>query len=490
MNSGTGKSVGQILQSAREQQGISLEEASRATSIKGVYLQELENDHPEKFASEVQARGFLRLYAKFLRVSFNDLIALWDQTAAGDAVTSVSTGAKSDSQRDEGDLITGETPLNRQGENEEQPTPDDSMPARRDFHPGTIIAEGFRYIQERLRSIPLPDILKKLRSEKTKADEVSSSETPAVEPSLSSQEVFDQIGSALRERRLQMQLNLTDIEQFTNIKRTYLEAIENGHFSDLPSTVQGRGMLNIYAQFLAMDENAVMDDYARALQIQREEVLVPRRAASQPPLTVRVNLPASVRRVLNPDLLVGSLLIVVLFAFIIWGVNLMLSGQSEPAAGAPSISDVLQITPSATPALAESEITPPSVDNGEPLAENGQAAPPEAIPLEPTPVATINAAPLQVYIIAHDRAYMQVQVDGREAFNGRVVPENVYTYSGQNQINLLTGNGAALEVYFNQEYLGELGNIGEVVRLEFSLDGLIAPTPTVEPTAMMDDTQS
>jgi len=490
MNSGTGKSVGQILQNAREQQGISLEEASRATTIKGVYLQELENDHPDKFASEVQARGFLRLYAKFLRLSYDDLIALWDQTAAGDAAASVSISAENESQREEGDLITDETPLDRQGEKEEPPTPDDSVPARRVFKPGAIITEGLRSIRERLRNIPLPDILKKLRSTQSEADEVPSSKTPAGKPPASSQEVFNQIGSALRERRLQMELNLSDIEQFTNIKRMYLEAIEDGRFSDLPSTVQGRGMLNIYAQFLAMNENAVMDDYANALQVQREEVLVPRRAASQPPLTVRVNLPASVRRVLNPDLLVGGFLIVALFAFIIWGVNLMLSGQSEPAAEAPSISDVLQITPTATSVVAESEITPPPENNGEPLTENGQEVPADAIPPEPTPVATINAAPLQVYIIAHDRAYMQVQVDGREAFNGRVVPENVYTYSGQNQINLLTGNGAALEVYFNQEYLGELGSIGEVVRLEFSLDGLIAPTPTVEPTPMVDEMQS
>jgi len=197
-----------------------------------------------------------------------------------------------------------------------------------------------------------------------------------------------------------------------------------------------------------------------------------------------------VRRVLNLDLLVGGFLIIALFAFIIWGINLMLASQDEPAAQAPSISDVLQITPTETSGLVDSDITPPPVENGDTLAENGQEIPAAAIPPEPTPVATINAAPLQVYIIAHDRAYLRVEVDGREAFNGRVVPDNVYTFSGQNQINLLTGNGAALEVYFNQEYLGELGSIGEVVRLAFSLDGLIAPTPTVEPTPIVDEMQS
>jgi hypothetical protein len=103
----------------------------------------------------------------------------------------------------------------------------------------------------------------------------------------------------------------------------------------------------------------------------------------------------------------------------------------------------------------------------------------------PTPVATANAAPLQLYIIAHDRAFMRVAVDGISAFDGRVIPNNVYTYSGNDLITLLTGNGAALEVYFNQEYLGNLGSVGEVIDLRFSLQGLQTPTPRPQltPTA-------
>jgi hypothetical protein len=61
-----------------------------------------------------------------------------------------------------------------------------------------------------------------------------------------------------------------------------------------------------------------------------------------------------------------------------------------------------------------------------------------------------------------------------------VVPGNVYTYSGSDLITLLTGNGEALEIYFNQEYLGKLGEVGEVVNLSFSLQGLQTPTPKVQ----------
>jgi len=51
---------------------------------------------------------------------------------------------------------------------------------------------------------------------------------------------------------------------------------------------------------------------------------------------------------------------------------------------------------------------------------------------------------------------------------------------------LVTGNGAALEAYFNQEYLGNLGKVGEVVNITFSLQGLSTPTPEPTPTPTLE----
>ena len=62
----------------------------------------------------------------------------------------------------------------------------------------------------------------------------------------------------------------------------------------------------------------------------------------------------------------------------------------------------------------------------------------------------------------------------------------MYTFSGENSIDLVSGNGAALEVYFNQEYLGNLGSVGEVVNLSFSLKGLSTPTPGPTQTLTAD----
>ena len=73
--------VGQQLQHAREQAGINLDDAAHETHIRAHYLQNLEDDHPELLNSDAQARGFLRLYAEFLGLSFADLLALWETPA-------------------------------------------------------------------------------------------------------------------------------------------------------------------------------------------------------------------------------------------------------------------------------------------------------------------------------------------------------------------------------------------------------------------------
>ena len=70
--------VGQQLKKARETLGLRIEDAAQGTHIKLTYLQELENDHPELLPSPTNARGFLRLYASFLKIPAQPLVELWD----------------------------------------------------------------------------------------------------------------------------------------------------------------------------------------------------------------------------------------------------------------------------------------------------------------------------------------------------------------------------------------------------------------------------
>ena len=102
--------VGEQLRRARENQGISLLEAAKATRIKTNYLQELENDHPELLHSETQARGFLRLYAGYLGLDFKKLVSKWDGTEEPAAPAEAEAPEKPDM---EVSAETGEEPAPR-----------------------------------------------------------------------------------------------------------------------------------------------------------------------------------------------------------------------------------------------------------------------------------------------------------------------------------------------------------------------------------------
>jgi cytoskeletal protein RodZ len=483
MNQSDPQTVGERLRVAREALNLSLAEAAATTSIRFNHLQELEDDHPEVLSSGVQARGFLRLYASFLNLDANELIALWNPQEVIESpeksVTkkrveqpaNLDEPAQITSPESENEIVSdvlGETDLEEQQKLEKEPKKNFLDPLTRKVKALFARIPVPEKVKEIASKVKLPALLQKPKT----AEETAPQET--------SQEIFKEIGAALRDHRLVMELSLADIEHFTNLKRMVLVAIEDGRFNDLPSTVQGRGMLNNYAKFLAMDDTAIMDRYARALLLQREERM-PSRKPPEPAVSVKVNLPEGLRRVLNPDLVIGGALIVALFGFILWGASQMLASSGEKPTDAPSISQMLQLTPSVSP-LPDLTQTAGAAQ----LSTESTAIPGVIISQStPTPVATANAAPLQLYIIAHDRAFMRVAVDGISAFDGRVIPNNVYTYSGNDLITLLTGNGAALEVYFNQEYLGNLGSVGEVIDLRFSLQGLQTPTPRPQltPTA-------
>jgi len=117
------------------------------------------------------------------------------------------------------------------------------------------------------------------------------------------------------------------------------------------------------------------------------------------------------------------------------------------------------------------------VTPGEPVSGNINSTPTSgALP-------TKGNVALQLYIVVRQRAWMRILVDGKESFQGRVLPGNAYTFTGDKQIELLTSNGAALQVYYNQADTGILGALGEVVMRIYSLEGVLTPTASLVPTA-------
>lgn len=65
--------IGRVLERARQERGLSLEEAERATKIRKRYLAGLENDDYTVLPDAVYAQGFLKTYANFLGLDGEEL---------------------------------------------------------------------------------------------------------------------------------------------------------------------------------------------------------------------------------------------------------------------------------------------------------------------------------------------------------------------------------------------------------------------------------
>ncbi len=74
--------LGQQLRAAREAQDLTLDEVAQVTRIRAKFLTAFETGHYEDLPGVVQARGFLRNYARFLRLDEEATVALFDRALA------------------------------------------------------------------------------------------------------------------------------------------------------------------------------------------------------------------------------------------------------------------------------------------------------------------------------------------------------------------------------------------------------------------------
>lgn len=447
------EAIGQKLRQAREEKSLSLDQAAKATLIRVHNLDAMEAGDFDRLHSVAQARGFLRAYASYLQLDGDAMLREFD----ADSEAGVLDGAPAEWGAAEA-AVEAESPGKADGRWASRP-----WRAGEPLDPGIVVS-------------------------------------PEAEA------IFKEIGLTLHHQRDLLGLSIEDIERHTHLRRHYLRALESGRLEDLPSPVQGRGMLNNYAAFLGLETEPLLLRFADGLQAR----LATTRAVAEktrPAPARRPVLPAPLRRMLSGDLFTGGLLTLFLVAFVFWAAIRIFSEQTEAQVSptAPSIADVLLASP--TPTLTPTPSTPtptPGVALGLPVAvaeeptlsATDDPEAPETGEQETGgsdtggPVSGEEAADggsegpqtVQLYITVQQRAWVRVAVDGEVEMQGRVLPGSAYSFSGSEQVEVLTGNGAALQIFFNEQDLGLMGQYGQVVDRIYGAEGALTPTPTASPT--------
>jgi transcriptional regulator with XRE-family HTH domain len=287
------------------------------------------------------------------------------------------------------------------------------------------------------------------------------------------------IGERLSEARERLGLTLEEAERSTRIRAHYLAALEEARLDSLPSPVHARGFLKNYAEFLGLDAESLLLDYADVIQSRRPHGR-PAVEASAPRRSVRIR--ARRPRWLSTDLLVASVITLAVIGVLLWGTSRVIAAIRErnEAAQVALAEPTATATETAAPTL---EIIAPPVDVPAVTATSEGAFPTLALPRLP-------AGPVDIRILVEGSAWVRVVVDGEEVFRGRVSPGELLEYLGQEVVEVTTGNGAGLRVLFNGEDQGTLGGLGEVVTRLWTVGGAVTPTPTATRTPTATPPQS
>lgn len=327
------------------------------------------------------------------------------------------------------------------------------------------------------------------------------------------------LGQMLRQAREARALTLEEVEAQTRIRIKYLQALENGDLSILPSVAHARGFLRNYAQFLRLDANAILAQFGELSGSATRPMTVP--AAAQPrtapppypttpaapstspvpvqprrpvyippsqrvgpagpvtqPAIATTPLPAEAaeelptpkppslpRRILRSNIFVAAVLLSGLALILWWAIAQLSKLSIETLAPTPQDANLLgQLAGSAT-----FEPTPT---------------------FQPTSTPTLAVGPqildrVLLTIEVEQRSWVRIIVDGQITFEGQAEPGMVLRYEGMQSIRVLGGNGAGLVVTYNGMEIGPLGQRGEVVERIFTPSEQITPTPTptVTPTS-------
>ena len=518
------------MRETREQKGISIKEASDALHIRIPYLQALENGRAEIIPSNVQARGFLRIYAEFLNLEAADVIQEWDHPGSS-PLSKRSAAAEAPAAAPAPPPLYGNAqipqaappqfepnpfptvsvpqydpaPIPPAGAPQSYPIPASSgVPAPSPTVDQTVQPEPFYRPQVnpdqfphqtadpaaagRFSETPEPQpkepVLKPAASEKKQKapkDKKSlfgrkkTTEKPrSQDPEAAAQQLFTDIGQQLSYRRQFLSLSLEDCEAQTLIRSIYIESMENGKFDQLPSFIQARGMLNNYASFLDLDVEEIMLKLATALQL-----LSQKKNKRGETKRRQTKTAGRFRKFFTPDLFVGIFVIVGLAGIIIYSAITIAAYRRNIAEPTQDLG--IRILDQYIENAKTPDFLPTVSPTAAPVTQN-QTFITDIEETESVPQEMVSSRPVQLFITANQRTLMRVICDGKEAFSGRTIPNNTYPFDAENLIELTTGNADALSVVYNQQNLGRLGKIGEVITIDFSPFSAATPTPQFSPT--------
>lgn len=254
-------------------------------------------------------------------------------------------------------------------------------------------------------------------------------------------------GEHLRRERELRGVTLDEVSAATRIKTTFLEAMENGRWEELPGGAFNRGFIRATSKFLGLDEDGMIAEYALETGTVEQN-----KTAVEPP--------GAMPRDYRPALMAVSIVLLALVAGGWLGHHLYAKHKQKqfaaaqaaavaPLVGADTAAPITNAASSSTPPDAASPAGPataPAIGNSQPASTPPGTAP---APL----AAAVSTAPavLKLTIEAIKKTDVKILGDGKVLFKGRMHSDSPKTFEAKDGFEVTAGEADRLRVELNGE---------------------------------------
>jgi cytoskeleton protein RodZ len=251
-------------------------------------------------------------------------------------------------------------------------------------------------------------------------------------------------GEHLKRERELRGVSLDEIAAATRIKTSFLEALENGRWDQLPGGAFNRGFVRATAHFLGLDEDGMVAEYALETGGESQAKLMAQPSGAMP-------------RDYRPAIMaIAALLVVIVGAawFMHHKLSLRRQKRAEDAIAAAAASAKVPASAPETnapqlPASAPS--TPPDTTT----AQTSPAAGPTPVP-SPAPAATAPPPPavpefLKLRLETSKTSQIRVMGDGKLLFKGRLHSDDPKNFQARDGFEVTSNEPSATKLRLNGE---------------------------------------
>jgi cytoskeleton protein RodZ len=243
-------------------------------------------------------------------------------------------------------------------------------------------------------------------------------------------------GEHLRRERELRGVSLDEVSAATRIKTSFLVALENGRWNELPGGAFNRGFIRATSRFLGLDEDGMVAEYA----LETGGAVQNKPAVESAGALPRDYRPAAIA--------ISVLLLVVIvgawFAHHEYRIYEQKQAAAALTAAATSAATVDQPNaPTADPDAATASVTSTNVNDPQPSKETTANA--------ATTTANVRAVPetLKLKVAATKRTEVKVVGDGKTLFKGHIRSDAPKTFVARNTFEVTAGEADLVQLELN-----------------------------------------